>query len=210
MAYNKFQKSIIKTIAEFHPNGIDVLFKELFQEIMEKNLEGCGIIMNESNIFINSNNFIEDKSKIFELFFLFEYLIENNLFKFIESERTKKFFEKDYKYQIYSQENIIRINLDTYTLNLIYNNLYSDFYISTELKEIKKNKFLTNEQISLKLTRKTFWVSIVVSIITTLTTIFGFYWQWYIANKVNTVIEFKNPEQLKNASSTTIINMGKK
>lgn len=197
MSYNNFQKNIIKTIVEFQPNGIDVLFKELFQEIMEKNLGECGIIINENTVSIKSNNFIEDKNKIFEVFFLFEYLIENNLFKFIKTEKSQKNFEVNYKYKIYDQENILKLNFDIHIIKLIYDNLYSDFYVSTELKEIKQNKFLTNEQISLKLTRRALWVSVVISFITILITCFGFYWQWYIANNVNNVIEFANFEDLK-------------
>ena len=196
MSYNEFQKKIIKTIVEFQINGVDVLFKELFQEIIEKNLKECGIIINEDTVFISSNNFIKDKNKIFELFFLFEYLIKNNLFNFIKTEKMQKNFEKNYKYRIYNPEDTLKINLDINTVKLIYDNLYSDFYISTNLREIKQNNFLTTEQMSLRLTRRALWVSIAVSIITILITVFGFYWQWYIANNVNTVIEFADFEKM--------------
>lgn len=197
MPYNKFQKKIVKTIIEFESDGADIVFKDLFQKIMDKHLVECGIIMYENKLFIKSDNFLRDKNKVLEVFHLIEYLIKNELLRFIKTEKLQKNFEIEYKYRIYSEENITKVNIDINTIELIYNNLYSDFYITTGLKELKDNNFLTIEQINLKITRRALYVSIGVSILTIAITIFGFYWQWHVATKVSTVIEFSNFEDLK-------------
>ena len=203
MAYNKIQKKIIKTIVEFKSNNTDVLFRDLFEEILEKNYKNVGIFITKNEIFIHSKNFSEDKNKIYELFFLFEFLKKNNLFRFIKTKKIIDNYRENYSYNLYNHDDTIKINLEVSTVRMIYYNLYSDFYISNELKEIKQSKFLTNEEKNLKIAILALWITIGTSLIGVAST-------FYIACNITTVIEFKNPEQLKNASSTTIINMGKK
>ena len=69
-------------------------------------------------------------------------------------------------------------------------NLNQKFLIDPKLRELKSRNFNSIEQKNLNFTKCALIISIVA-------TIFGFYWQWYIATKVNTVIEFANFENLK-------------
>lgn len=202
MFFNEIQKKIIKDMLNFKVNGYEIRFKELFEEILEKNFKNFGIIITKDDVYIKSSEIIKDKNKLYELFFLIESLTKTHLIKFI---KTGKDIEKEvskYKYNIYEEKNdLVKINLNKQTIKLIYDNLYSDYYISSNLREIKKMGFKSIEEKNLKYTLIALWASIVISIL-------GFAVQYLIAKNINTVVEFENPEQLRN-SSITILNIYK-
>lgn len=199
MVFNKIQQKIINDIVNFKPMGVETLFKELLENILNKNFKNFGIIIKKDSIYISSIEIINDKKKVYELFFLIEFLIKKHLFKFIKTGKNIEDYGKNYKYNIYSEENLIKISFNSSIIKLIYYNLYSDFYISSELKEIRDRGYKSVEEKNLKYTLIALWISIIISVV-------GFYVDWNIATKVNTVIEFAKPEQLQNASSTVIIN----
>lgn len=134
---------------------------------------------------------------------MIESLTKTHLIKFI---KTGKDIEKEvpeYKYNIYEENNdLVKINLNKRTIKLIYYNLYSDYYISSNLREIKKMRFKSIEEKNLKYTLIALWTSIVISVL-------GFVVQYLIAKNINTVVEFSKPEQLRNSSSMTILNIYK-
>lgn len=200
MVFNKIQQKIINDIVNFKPMGVETLFKELLENILNKNFKNFGIIIKKDSIYISSIEIINDKKKVYELFFLIEFLIKKHLFKFIKTGKNIEDYGKNYKYNIYSEENLIKISFNSSIIKLIYYNLYSDFYISSELKEIRDRGYKSVEEKNLKYTLIALWISIIISVV-------GFYVDWNIATKVNTVIEFAKPEQLQNASSTTTINI---
>ena len=84
----------------------------------------------------------------------------------------------------------------------IKSSILKNYIISSELKELEERDFNSIEEKNLNFTKRALVISIIATGI-------GIFSQWYIAIKVTTVIEFSKPEQLKNASSTTIINMKK-
>ena len=116
---------------------------------------------------------------------MIEFLIKKHLFKFIKTGKNIEDYGKNYKYNIYSEENLIKISFNSSIIKLIYYNLYSDFYISSELKEIRDRGYKSVEEKNLKYTLIALWISIIISVV-------GFYVDWNIATKVNTVIELQN------------------
>ncbi|MBM6875960.1 hypothetical protein, partial [Fusobacterium mortiferum] len=90
---------------------------------------------------------------------------------------------------------LFEIQLDF--LKNVNNNIFKNYIISSELKELGDRKFNSIEQKNLNFTKWALIISIMATIFSALATIFGFYWQWRIATKVNTVIEFANFEDLK-------------
>ena len=196
MTFNKIQKKIIKDIIEFKPKGTEILFKELFEVIIYKNFKEFGIIIKKDSVYIKSKKIIEDKSKVYELFFLIENLNKCNIFRFIKTEKNTQEYIKDYKYGIRDMEDVIKINLESSVIELVYDNLYSDYYTTSELHELVEMNFRTVEQKNLQYTLIALLVSIFLSFA-------GFGLNWYIATNV-TKVEFNNPEQLKEILSTTI------
>lgn len=200
MIFNKVQQKMITDMINFEATGIENSFKDLLENILEKNFNKFGIEIKKDEVYISSKNVIEDKNKIYELFFLIEILIKNHLFRFIKTGKNIETYEQSYTYNIYNKDDLIKINFNNSIIRLIYYNLYSDYYITSNLKEIKKMKFKSIEEKNLRNTLIALWTSIIISGI-------SFAVDWVIANKVTTVIEFAKPEQLQNASSTTIINI---
>ena len=69
MTFSRNQREIIKDIVRFNIDGTEILFKELFETILEKRFKGFSIIMKKDSIYIQSEKIIEDKIKLYELFF---------------------------------------------------------------------------------------------------------------------------------------------
>ena len=188
MRFSTIQKKIIKDIVKYKKKESDVLFRELF-EVIFKNITTAGIEISNNNVEIFSNNIIEDKEKIYELFFLLEILIKENYINLIKTDLNCEMFEEKYYFNK-TVDNSKKINLPQNLISLVYSNLYSDFYISGSLRDLAKSLFMTVEERNL-------WITLLGIYLTVFVNIFGFFLQWHIATKVNTVIEFANFENLR-------------
>lgn len=199
MTFNKFQQNIINEILKYKPSGTESKFKELFETVLGKTFKSEGFYICHNRIKVKTNDFLKVKNKIYEIFFLFKYLIDEDFIHFISSrENNYEFYYNLEKELLNKNENIYEVNLEEIVIKVVYDNLYSDYYISSKLQEIKKMRYRTVEQKNLKYTLIALWISILVSI-------FGFYWTWHVAKTVNTIVEFANPKELKDISNITII-----
>lgn len=118
--------------------------------------------------------------EIISLLYLLRVLKEEKYIIFYGEEDNQELKEDNYFYAF-------NIDID---FSDVKRNLNQKFLIDPKLRELKSRNFNSIEQKNLNFTKCALIISIVANI-------FGFYWQWHVATKVNTVIEFSNFEDLK-------------
>lgn len=189
MILTKFQKKIVKKIVEFNPDEIEYNLKSLIEHIFTlKDLQDIGIEISKTEIKIykplkenSTKEYILLRRKSFELFSLIYILIEK---KYISCVNIEKNGEEIFKYNFNVQnETSIIVPLKKIHIQCIHQKLYEFIYISSILEEYKKNRYRTKEELEIFYIKLTLWATIVVSII-------GIIVQYYIAKKINTVVEF--------------------
>lgn len=189
MILTNFQKKIVKKIVEFNPNEIEYNLKSLIEYIFTmKDLKDIGIEINKTEIKVykslkenSTKEYILLRRKSFELFSLIYTLIEKNYISCVNMEKEGEEVFK-YNFDIQNKTTII-IPLKKTHIQCIYQKLYEFIYISSTLEEYKKNRYRTKEELEIFYIKLTLWATIAVSII-------GIIVQYYIAKKINTVVEF--------------------
>ena len=205
--YSKEQKNFLNFLLNYKKNEIELCFSEVLYEYILKFYKGI-IIEFENNIInfyklknydieLNTSEIKRFQEEIVSILYLiYELYSKKNLIFYGEIKEIKN------KYLDLIEEDrfLFKMKLDFF--RKIKSSILKNYIISSELKELEERDFNSIEEKNLNFTK---W-ALIISIIATGIGIFS---QWYIAIKVTTVIEFSKPEQLKNASSTTIINMKK-
>ncbi|MGL4864823.1 MAG: hypothetical protein ACRC4T_17145 [Cetobacterium sp.] len=189
MILTNFQKKIVKKIVKFNPNEMEYNLKSLIEYIFTmKELKDIGVEINKTEIKVykslkenSTKECILLRRKSFELFSLIYTLIEKNYISCINIEKDG---EEIFKYNFDIQNEItIIIPLKKTHIQCIHQKLYEFIYISSTLEEYKKNRYRTKEELEIFYIKLTLWATIVASII-------GIIVQYYIAKKINTVVEF--------------------
>lgn len=198
MEFSKFQKKIIKKMLAYIPDERDFCFKDFLYDIFETFFKKEKVFISPTRLEIVTGDFFKTRRELIELFYLIKILREEKVLFFITTnkEYSKEFYFNTTTDEILENKDFLRINLDTDEIELICNNLYSDYYITSKLFELVENDFETLEKKSLLLTRRALYISIFFSFLS-----LGL--NWCTSTSV-TKIEFNKPEQLKEISTTTI------
>lgn len=184
--YNEIQKSFIKYLLKYKKKAIEIKISNVVYKFLEENYPEFKI-----NIMDNEVKFLKKKDKqvkdsyikideIISLLYLLRVLKEEKYIIFYGEEDNQELKEDNYFYAF-------NIDID---FSDVKRNLNQKFLIDPKLRELKSRNFNSIEQKNLNFTKCALIISIVANI-------FGFYWQWHVATKVNTVIEFSNFEDLK-------------
>lgn len=210
--YSKNQKNFLNFLLKYKKSEINLSFSEVFYEYILQFYKGFIIEFDSDNINFYKlrsckNKLNHDEIKIFQeeiisiLYLVYELHNKKYLIFYGDTKSIKNLY-----LNLITEDNFLfEVQLDF--LKNIEEDILKSYIVSSELKELATRDFNSIEQQNLNFTRYALIVSIAVSAVSLGATIFGFYWQWHIATKVNTVIEFAKPEQLQNASSTTTINI---
>lgn len=198
MEFSKFQKKIIKKMLIYTPKERDFCFKDLLYNIFESFFEKEKIFISPTRLEVITSDFSKTRRELIELFYLIKILQEEKGLLFIPSnkEYSNEFCFNTTNKEILENKNFLKINLNSSEVKLICNNLYSDYYITSELYELAKSGFKTLEQKSLLWTRRALYFSIFFSIIGIIVNLY--------TSTSTTKIEFSKPEQLEEISPTII------
>lgn len=200
--YSKNQKKFLKFLLNYKRNEINISFSEVLYEYILNFYKKFIIqidndIINFYKIKNNQKKLNPDETKEFQeevvsiLYLVYELYDQKHLIFYGDKKDIKNIY-----IDLISEDNFLfEIQLDF--LKNVNNNIFKNYIISSELKELGDRKFNSIEQKNLNFTKWALIISIMATIFSALATIFGFYWQWRIATKVNTVIEFANFEDLK-------------
>ena len=206
--YSNNQKRFLSFLLNYKKDEITLSFSEVLYEYILNNYNGFIIEIEDDNIScykrldfktkFSPNEIKSFQEDIVSILYLIHELVEKKYIIFYghNSKVKNKYLER-----IDRNDFLFDMKLDF--LEKLKDNFLKNYLITYELRELEDNKFQSIEQQNLKYTLLALYASIGCSILGIIVNII-------LAFKVTTVIEFKNPEQLKNASSTTIINMGKK
>lgn len=193
--YSKSQKNFLEFLLNYKRNEINISFSEVFYEYILNFYKNFIIEFENDNINFykiknNQKKVTPDETKEFQeeivsiLYLLYELYIQKHLIFYGDKKDIKNIY-----IDLINEDNFLfEMKLDFF--KNINNNIFKNYIISSELKELGKRKFDSIEQRNLNFTKWALIISIVANI-------FGFYWQWHIATKVNTVVEFANFENLK-------------
>ncbi len=202
--YSKNQKNFLNFLLKYKKNEINLSFSEVLYEYILQFHKGFIIEFDDDNINCYklksyNNKLTSDEVKLFQeeivsiLYLVYELHNKKHLIFYGSSKNIKNTYLK----LIDEDNSLFEVQLDFF--KNIKENVLKNYIVSSELKELKDRGYKSVEEKNLKYTLITLWISIVISVV-------GFFVDWNIATKVNTVIEFAKPEQLQNASSTVIIN----
>lgn len=200
--YSKSQKKFLEFILNYKRNEINISFSEVFYEYILNFYKNFIIEFDNDNINFykiksNKKKINPDETKEFQeevvsiLYLVYELYIQKHLIFYGDKKTIKNIY-----IDLINEDNFLfEIQLDFF--KNINNNIFKNYIISSELKELGERKFDSIEQKNLNFTKWALITSIGATIFSILTTIFGFYWQWHIATKISTVVEFANFEDLK-------------
>lgn len=202
--YSKNQKNFLNFLLKYKKSEINLSFSEVFYEYILQFYKGFIIEFDNDNINFYKlrsykNKLNHDEIKIFqeEIVSILYLVYELYNKKYLIFYGNPKSIKNTYLNLINEDNFLFEVQLDFF--KNIKDNVLKNYIVSSELKELRDRGYKSVEEKNLKYTLIALWISIVISVI-------GFYVDWNIATKVNTVVEFAKPEQLQNASSTVIIN----
>lgn len=203
MTFSEFQKKIIKGMLQYEPCERDIHFKDLLYNLFSSLFKKEKIFISPIGLEIETDDFSKTRRELIEMFYLIRTLQEQKVLFFIPVEPnplikkpSKELYFNTSSEEILANADFLKVNLTSKEIELICNNLGSDYYITSELYELAEMDFKTVEQKNLKYTLIALWVSIILSVA-------GFVFNWYITTSI-TKIEFNKPEQLKEISTTII------
>lgn len=185
MTFTKFQQDIIKSIISYAPDMLEIKFKELFEFLMNKHFKNIGCELFEDkfvlkfDINFDSKKIIEEKNRFIDFLFLIE-ILEKNFNFFYNSKKQKKYSFGSIK----ETKTIIIKNIKT---KILLNNLDSDYYISSALKELKELNFRSIEYNNLHITALALVFSIIATIISIILECYNIF-----SNKEKEIKEFIN------------------
>lgn len=206
--YSNNQKKFLTFLLNYKKDEITLSFSEVLYEYILNNYDGFIIEIEDDNIScykrldfktkFSPNEIKSFQEDIVSILYLIHELVEKKYIIFYghNSKVKNKYLER-----IDRDDFLFDMKLDF--LEKLKDNFLKNYLITYELRELEDSEFQSIEQQNLKYTLWALYASIGCSI-------FGIIVNIFLAFKVTTVIEFKNPEQLKNASSTTIVNMSEK
>lgn len=153
--FSKFEKEVIKIILNYKRKGIETGFKELFEHILNILFKNIGIQINKKFIILSfykktkTEDIIEDREKIYELFLLLKKLKEEYNFFYNIPENTLNFEHCFDKNKIVINTKIGLENDLADILNLIFSN----YFITSDLRDLKKIGFNSIERKNLEWTK---------------------------------------------------------
>lgn len=191
--FSKFEKKVIKSILKYKRKGVESIFKELFEHILNIFFEDIGIQINKRCIElsfyskIETENIIKNKEKIYELILLIKKLREDYNFFYNIPNKVSNF-----EHCLDRNRNIMnntKIELER-DLSDIINLIFSNYFITSDLKDLKKINFNSIERRNLEWTKYALIIGAIFSCLT-----FGL--EIYQAIGVNEV-EILNLKEMKN------------
>lgn len=211
--FSKQEKKIIKFILNQknnRKNTIELIFKDIFEDILGVYYKDIGIKISENKFYIifdkdELKKKEQFKERIYELVNLIKKLKETKYILFEKSEVSE--FQQKFEFSLV-QKNIKETKCDfinSKDIKELLNILGCNFFIGSELIRMKRrflwiNFLLTNDQLN-------FWIAIITTIISILVAIAGFYVDYHIANNISTTVVFKNDEQFEKLISPKQVNV---
>lgn len=201
--FSESQKKFLKTLCLYKKDQIIFSFEDFFEEYIKKEYKEIGIQIKQKKLYISQktttvdtdllNKYIDEVVSL--LYLIFQLEERKNIF----------FYEKGNPDVIIIDylEDYFIIDIELFFLESVIELLQAKYLLTPSLLELVNRNFLTLEQENIRITRKTLYWNIVAIIITLLVTIYGIFLDEKNL-KQNTIIEFANPEQLKEISTTTI------
>ncbi|WP_338963046.1 hypothetical protein KSU11_01155 [Fusobacterium nucleatum] len=189
--FSKFEKEVIIIILSYKRKGVETTFKELFEHILNTLFKNIGIQINKEAIVISfyekaeTEDMIRTKEKIYELILLLDKLkMEYDFFYNIPKE-VFCFEHCFYNNRVYVNT---KIKLEEETSNIL-NLIFSNYFITSDLRDLKNTKFKSIERKNLEWTK---WALIIGTIFS----ILSFCLEIYQVISVNEV-KILNPKEIK-------------
>lgn len=193
-SFSNFEKKILKKVLNYKRKAVESTFKELFEEILNEFFDNIGIIITSSGSIkicfykkTDTEYLIQTKERLYEIIVLFVSL-KNEYNFFYNIPNNFKNFEHCIALNTRTPKTDINLKLDKE--NIIFLKLiYSNYFITSNLRECCISKFETIERKNLRYTRIALYISIIVSII-------SMFFNWYQLKSISE-IKIVNPEEIK-------------
>lgn len=165
--FSKFERNVISIILTYKRKGVESSFKELFEHILNTLFKNIGIQITKESVIISfyeqtqTEDMIRTKEKIYELILLLDKLkMEYNFFYNIPKE-VSYFVHCFYNDRVYVNT---RIKLEEETSNIL-NLIFSNYFITSDLRDLKNIKFKSIERKNLEWTKWALIIGAIFSIL---------------------------------------------
>ncbi|WP_335931219.1 hypothetical protein [Fusobacterium polymorphum] len=165
--FSKFERNVISIILTYKRKGVESSFKELFEHILNTLFKNIGIQITKESVIISfyeqtqTEDMIRTKEKIYELILLLDKLkMEYNFFYNIPKE-VSYFVHCFYNDRVYVNT---RIKLEEKTSNIL-NLIFSNYFITSDLRDLKNIKFKSIERKNLEWTKWALIIGAIFSIL---------------------------------------------
>ena len=165
--FSKFERNVISIILTYKRKGVESSFKELFEHILNTLFKNIGIQITKESVIISfyeqtqTEDMIRTKEKIYELILLLDKLkMEYNFFYNIPKE-VSYFVHCFYNDRVYVNT---RIKLEEETSKIL-NLIFSNYFITSDLRDLKNIKFKSIERKNLEWTKWALIIGAIFSIL---------------------------------------------
>lgn len=165
--FSKFERNVISIILTYKRKGVESSFKELFEHILNTLFKNIGIQITKESVIISfyeqtqTEDMIRTKEKIYELILLLDKLkMEYNFFYNIPKE-VSYFVHCFYNDRVYVNT---RIKLEKETSKIL-NLIFSNYFITSDLRDLKNIKFKSIERKNLEWTKWALIIGAIFSIL---------------------------------------------